>query len=285
MKLNNSVKYCFLLGPFMLLLAFSGKWRKIQDGKVNNDNLYVISTKYGEMTLALYDKTPIHRDNFKKLVADSTYNGTLFHRVINGFMIQGGDPNLKNAGVKDRLGLENMSYTLPAEIHSDLIHKKGALAAARQGDQINPQKRSSGCQFYIVQGKAIDEKSLQGILERKNNMRKRALGNKYLMNPENSALKNHYVQIVQSGNQDSIKHYNQLIQSITEELYEGSKLSYTPQQIKTYQKLGGTPMLDMDYTVFGEIIKGLDIIDSIAAVKTRKGDRPIEDLQMTIKKL
>ena len=91
------------------------------------------------------------------------------------------------------------------------------------------------------------------------------------MNPENSALKNHYVQIVQSGNQDSIKHYNQLIQSITEELYEGSKLSYTPQQIKTYQKLGGTPMLDMDYTVFGEIIKGLDIIDSIAAVKNKEG--------------
>ena len=267
------------------IVACIGVKKKSQDGIINKDNLYLIDTKFGQMTLVLYDQTPKHRDNFKKLVNDSIYNGTLFHRVIDGFMIQGGDPTSKNTKSNHALGTGDIGYTIPAEFNSKFLHKKGALAAARQGDRINPEKKSSGSQFYIVQGKNSDEKTLSTLTERKNNTLKRAIGNEYLADPSNSKFKFHYTQIIKLGNQDSIDYYNNLIRSKTNELFKGKELNYTPKQIKTYKKIGGTPMLDMDYTVFGEVIKGLNIIDSIASVKKGRGDRPLEDIQMTIKKL
>ncbi len=188
----------------------------------------LLSTKYGDMTLLLYDETPQHRDNFIKLVSDGFYDGTLFHRVIRNFMIQGGDPESKDAGPNKRLGSGGPGYTIEAEISPEFIHKKGALSAARQGDQANPEKRSSGSQFYVVQGKAVTAAELNQ------------------MAPRTGAI-------------------------------------YTADQINTYLKVGGTPFLDNQYTVFGEVIDGLDVIDKIAAVKTQPGDRPVEDVSMTMK--
>lgn len=188
----------------------------------------LLSTKYGDMTLLLYDETPKHRDNFIKLVSDGFYDGTLFHRVIRNFMIQGGDPESKGADPNKRLGSGGPGYTIEAEITPEFIHKKGALSAARQGDQVNPEKRSSGSQFYVVQGKAVTAQELNQ------------------MAPRTGAI-------------------------------------YTADQIKTYREIGGTPFLDNQYTVFGEVIDGLDVIDKIAAVKTHPGDRPVEDVTMTMK--
>lgn len=186
-----------------------------------------ISTSFGDMVVKLYNETPKHRDNFLKLAKEGYFNDLLFHRVIKDFMIQGGDPNSKNAAPNVQLGAGGPSYTIPAEFNRALIHKKGALSAARQGDQVNPAKASSGSQFYIVQGKVSSKAELDQIA----------------------------------------RSYN---------------ITYTPEQIETYTTIGGTPFLDMNYTVFGEVVKGLEVIDKIAAVKTAYGDRPLQDVKMTV---
>lgn len=190
----------------------------------------LLSTEYGNIKIKLFNETPQHRDNFIKLVKEGFYNETLFHRVIKDFMIQGGDPDSKNAQKGESLGEGDVGYTIPAEFNTNLIHKKGALAAARQPDNINPQKRSSGCQFYIVQGRKFTTEEIEKIEKSK----------------------------------------------------EG-RIKYTDEQYKAYQTIGGYPPLDMDYTVFGEVIEGLDVVDKIAAVKRDRKNRPIEDVKMTIK--
>lgn len=187
----------------------------------------LISTDYGDMTVELYNETPKHRDNFIKLVKEGFYNDLLFHRVIRDFMIQGGDPDSRGAAPNQPLGRGGPGYTIEAEFHPEFIHKKGALAAARQGDQVNPERRSSGSQFYIVQGKKVTSTEL-------NNMAART-----------GAI-------------------------------------YTPEQIKTYEAIGGTPFLDNQYTVFGEVVEGLEVIDKIASVKTSSMNRPVKDVKMTI---
>lgn len=182
---------------------------------------FEISTDYGVMKGILYNETPQHRDNFVKLAKQGFYNGTLFHRVIQGFMIQGGDPDSKNAKPGQPLGMGGPGYNVPAEFNKSFIHKKGALAAARTGDAMNPQKASSGSQFYIVQGKPVPAAQLGA--------------------------------------------------------------GYTPEQKKIYETIGGTPFLDNNYTVYGEITEGLDVIDKIAAVQKGEGDRPTKDVKMTVK--
>lgn len=257
----------------------------LEKNKSQKDNLYVISTKFGDMKIKLFDETPLHRDNFKKLVADSFYNGTLFHRVIDGFMIQGGDPTSKNAKPGQQLGMGNIEYTIPAEFNSKLIHKKGALAAARQSDAVNPNKESSGCQFYIVDGNKTDERALQSLSSRKAIMKKRALGTKVLNNEDNSQLKKDFLRVRQNGLKDSINFYGTIIQNKIDALYAGTEFKYTPKQIALYDSIGGTPALDMDYTVFGEVIDGLHIIDSISIQQKDRMNRPFKDLKMTIKRL
>ncbi len=250
-----------------------------------NNNTYIISTKFGDMTIKLFDETPLHRDNFKKLVADSFYDGTLFHRVIDGFMIQGGDPTSKNAKPGQQLGMGNIKYTIPAEFNPNLIHKKGALAAARQSDAVNPQKESSGCQFYIVDGTKVTEKALQSLSMRKDAMKKRALGSKVLNDPDNYQLKNNFFRVRQLGLKDSINYYGTIIQTKIDSLYSGNEFKYSPDQIALYDSIGGTPSLDMDYTVFGEVIEGLNIIDSISTLQKDNMNRPYDDVKMTIRKL
>ncbi len=195
--------------------------------KHKKEQLVKISTDYGDMIIKLYNETPKHRDNFIKLVKEGFYNGTIFHRVIKGFMIQGGDPQSRNPKPGVMYGNGGPGYTIPAEFNKQLFHKKGALAAAREGDAINPTKASSGSQFYIVQGRTFT------------NMELTTLG----------------------------RQMGRIIPADQKEVYE---------------TLGGTPFLDMNYTVFGEVIMGMDVIDKIAAVKTLRGDRPVKDIKMTV---
>lgn len=196
---------------------------------VKKEEMVVITTKYGEMVVRLYPETPLHKANFLKLVEDSFYDSTLFHRVINGFMIQGGDPNSKNAKTAAPLGTGGPGYTIPAEFDSKFIHKKGALSAARRGDGVNPEKESSGSQFYVVQGRPVPVNQLERMRAQKN------IG------------------------------------------------VYSPEQLEIYSTLGGTPHLDGDYTVFGEVIDGLDVIDSIAIQPVDTRSRPLEDIGMSMK--
>lgn len=195
-----------------------------------------IKTKFGDMVAVLYDETPLHRDNFLKLVKENFYDSLLFHRCIAGFMAQGGDPDSKHPVAGKPLGAGGPGYTTPAEITTHLLHKKGALSAARQGDQVNPEKKSSGSQFYVVQGRVQSDATLAQIS-----------GYKKAAHPDKV---------------------------------------YTPEQINMYKTIGGTPDLDWDYTVFGEVIEGLDVLDKILAQPTNKSgmmrDRPLEDIIMDI---
>ena len=189
------------------------------------DTYAIIETDYGNMKVLLYDTTPLHKENFIKLVKQSYYDSLLFHRVIEGFMIQGGDPQSRYATSTQGLGSGGPGYTIPAEIGA--IHVKGALSAARQGDAVNPNKESSGSQFYVVQGRPQTDAQLDAFARRKG-------------------------------------------------------ITYSPEQRELYKTLGGTPMLDQDYTVFGEVVEGMEVIDKIAAVQTRPGDRPVEDVRMRV---
>jgi cyclophilin family peptidyl-prolyl cis-trans isomerase len=190
--------------------------------------LIEITTQYGVMMAELYDATPQHRDNFLKLAEEGFFNDLLFHRVIDGFMIQGGDPNSKNAAAGAPLGSGGPGYQVPGEFVDSLVHIRGAIAAARTGDGVNPERKSSGSQFYIVQGSPIDNGMLDGLEKRKG-------------------------------------------------------IKYTPEQRAAYLEHGGTPILDRDYSVFGRVISGFDVIDTIARVPKDARDRPKEDVKMTIK--
>ena len=228
---NSMKKIAFLI--FFSSLLFVGLAQNVGKQQVKSEQSGVrvlIETDYGNMVVLLYDATPKHRDNFLQLVSKGFYDGLLFHRVINKFMIQGGDPQSKNAKPGMPLGNGNLGYTIPAEFNDTLIHKKGALAAARMGDEVNPTKASSSCQFYIVQGE--------------------------VMSPEMFPMM---------------------------EKYLGHPLSDL--QRKIYSTVGGTPHLDGAYTVFGEVIEGLDVIDKIAAVQCDPMSRPETDVKMKIKKI
>ncbi len=195
----------------------------------------LLTTDSGEITLLLYDKTPLHQENFLKLVKEDFYEELLFHRIIKGFMVQGGDPKSRGADSFARLGSGGPGYTIPAEFYPELIHKRGALAAARTGGPSNPKKESSGSQYYIVQGKAYSDDQLNSMEQR--------------------------VQQNRPG------------------------FTYTPAQREIYRTIGGTPFLDMDYTVYGEVIEGLDVVDRIALARTAPGDRPVKDIKMSMKLL
>lgn len=220
-----------IISGLCLAVLLTGLQTMAQDKKAasasvkEKEKMVLLTTDYGVMKIKLYNETPKHRDNFIKLANSGFYNGTLFHRVIKSFMIQGGDPESKNAPESKALGSGSNGSTVPAEFNDKLIHRKGALAAARTQ---NPEKASSDCQFYIVQGKPASEEELNGM-----------------------------------------------------ETRSGKK--YTAEQRKIYTTLGGTPFLDHEYTVYGEVVEGLDVIDKIAAVQTKPGDRPVKDVKMTIK--
>jgi cyclophilin family peptidyl-prolyl cis-trans isomerase len=222
MKLLFSCILCLLIG----ITGIAQKEIKLKKKDRKRDVELV--TSYGTMIIRLSDSTPLHRDNFLKLVKQKYYDSTLFHRVINRFMIQGGDPQSKTAGPGLPLGDGGPSYTVPAEFRTTLFHKKGVIAAAREGDDSNPQKASSGSQFYIVQGKIYTDDELNTLEGR-----------------------------------------------------TGKKIPADQREV--YKTIGGTPFLDQNYTVFGEVVKGIEVIDKIAVVPTSRAsdrDRPLTDVKI-----
>jgi len=257
---------------FMPILIFAQK---------NKETMVLLETTQGNIKIKLYNETPKHRDNFIKLVTEKYYDGLLFHRVIKDFMIQTGDPNSKNAPKGKALGSGGPGYTIPAEFNPAFIHKKGALAAARTGDNINPLKASSGSQFYIVGGRKISDDELNQIEDKISSSQKIQLMKDYLSKPENKSIKDEYIKYQNENMVIKMDSIRKIIDKTISEKYKNNLIfKYTPQQREIYRTIGGTPFLDMNYTVFGEVIEGLDIVDKIASVKVDTGNRPEEDVKI-----
>ena len=239
--------------------------------------IVVLETTKGTITLQLYPETIKHSNNFLKLVNAGTYNGLLFHRVIADFMIQAGDPTSKNAKSDSQLGSGDVGYTIPAEfIYPKYYHKRGALAAARQGDETNPKKASSGCQFYIVQGRIINESELKSI-ERVTERKIEAKLFQRILSTKQAELKKYQL----AKNQIKLDELHDSIMVIVRsEVKKDSTFRFTKEQRRDYTTIGGTPHLDGQYTVFGEVIEGLDIVTQISTSKTKEMDRPIEDVRI-----
>jgi len=244
------------------------------EGNIN----VLIKTTYGDIKIKLYNETPLHRDNFLKLVKTHYLDSLLFHRVIQKFMIQGGDPNSKNAIPGEVLGEGGPGYTIPAEINRSVFHKKGALAAARESDLDNPTQASSGSQFYIVQGKTYTDSLLKTQAVR---ITKRTLYAYFVNLAENKHYLDDYKRYVKEEKSDSMKYINDVFDAKVEKEFPNVALyKFTAEQIKAYTTIGGTPALDNTYTVFGEVYQGMEIVDLIAAQKTDKSARPIEDIRI-----
>ena len=213
-----------LLVALMMLAAVSCQ---------KKEEVVVMETTEGTIVLKLYDQTPLHRDNFRSLVAEGAFDSLLFHRVIQDFMIQGGDPDSKYAEPGVLLGEGDRDYTVPAEfrLEDGIFHRRGVLAGAREGDDVNPEQRSSAMQFYIVWGKIFDDAGLDKVQERLDNR-------------------------------------------------TGGRVKLTPEMREVYKTVGGTPHLDGQYTVFGEVVSGLDVVDAIQHVPTDDNDRPLTDVRI-----
>ena len=235
-----------------------------------------IQTMLGDIVVRLYDETPIHRDNFVKLAKEGYYDGTLFHRVIKDFMIQGGDPDSKGAPAGKMLGVGGPDYTLEAEIKDGLFHKRGALAAARQGDQVNPERRSSGSQFYIVWGQVYNEGQLRQFSKQLKMQRMQDIFNQLA-----SARKAEIMQMRRERNRAGLQELQDQLAAEAEKQAAGYT-GLSEEQQRIYSTVGGTPHLDGQYTVFGEVEQGLDVVEMIQGTATGRGDRPIDDIEMRV---
>ncbi len=235
-----------------------------------------IQTMLGDIVVRLYDETPIHRDNFVKLAKEGYYDGTLFHRVIKDFMIQGGDPDSKGAPAGKMLGVGGPDYTLEAEIKDGLFHKRGALAAARQGDQVNPERRSSGSQFYIVWGQVYNEGQLRQFSKQLKMQRMQDIFNQLA-----AARKAEIMQMRRERNRAGLQELQDQLAAEAEKQTAGYT-GLSEEQQRIYSTVGGTPHLDGQYTVFGEVEQGLDVVEMIQSSATGRGDRPIDDIEMRV---
>jgi cyclophilin family peptidyl-prolyl cis-trans isomerase len=260
---------------FLLMAAFSCGNTKPQKEEAQ----IVIQTEYGNIKIKLYDKTTEHKKNFEKLVNEEFYDGLLFHRVIQNFMIQGGDPDSKNAEPGKMLGGGSSEYTLPAEILPEYYHKRGAVAAARRGGPSNPEKRSSASQFYIVQGRTFSEGALDTLEMAKNQQ----LINE-MMRQQLTAVQAEIEQFKANNDRDG---FNLKVAEIREQVdslidARGLGFKFSDEQRKIYTTVGGYPSLDGDYTVFGEVTEGMDVVEKIAAMETDQNNRPLQDVKMEI---
>lgn len=231
-----------------------------------------IQTTFGDIIIRLYDETPIHRDNFVKLVSEGYYDGTLFHRVIKDFMIQGGDPESIDAPIGKALGSGGPGYTLNAEIKEGIYHKRGALAAARLGDEANPERKSSGSQFYIVWGQIYNEGQLKQFAKQ--------LRIQQMQEAFTTLAAEHRTEIMKyrrERNQAALQELQEKLAAQAELQIKG-KVALTDEQMKLYTTLGGTPHLDGQYTVFGEVEKGLDVVEKIQECTTGRDDRPCKNI-------
>lgn len=240
------------------------------------DALVDIKTSVGDIRVRLFGDTPAHRDNFLKLVKDKYYDGVLFHRVINEFMVQTGDPESKTATENTRLGAGGPDYTLEAEIvYPRHFHHRGALAAARQADQVNPERRSSGSQFYIVTGKAYNEQQLAQMERQLQMARKQEIFNKLAEEHRDSIIT-----LRKNRDQASLQALQDELVAITEKKAAENPATLTEEQKKAYSTVGGTPHLDGQYTVFGEVVSGMDVVEKIEKSQTNSQDRPLDDIRI-----
>ena len=273
-----SNKILLICLAFIALTACSAGSKKQTNHHMENEKrtLVKLETTMGNITVALYNETPKHRDNFIKLVKEGVYDSTLFHRVIKQFMIQAGDPDSKNASDTAMLGSGDVGYTIPAEFNPKFFHKKGVLAAARQGDDVNPEKASSGCQFYIVTGRKFTEPQLLGMENKINEQREEALFD--------SLARQHMKEIYKmrkAGDNAGLLELQDILEAQARELADKEeKFRFTPEQIKAYSTIGGAPHLDGSYTVFGEVTEGMEVVDNIEIAKTNRADRPIENIRI-----
>jgi cyclophilin family peptidyl-prolyl cis-trans isomerase len=250
------------------------------------ETLVNITTPYGDIIVKLYDSTTKHKDNFIRLANAGYFNGTLFHRVIQKFMIQGGDPSSRNAKPGALLGDGDTNYTVPFEYISSYLHKRGAFAAAREGDDVNPLKASSASQFYIVQGKVFTNDELDAVELKVERRTKQYIMMDLLKKEGKEDELNAFRQMVDSRDTSNIRLFIEKYRNAVEAQYLRTKpFKITDEQRRVYTTIGGTPHLDGAYTVFGEVVSGMEIVDKIAAVKTDTNDRPVTDIPMTIKVL
>ena len=240
------------------------------------ETLVMMHTSVGDIKLKLYNGTPQHRDNFIKLVKEGQYNGLLFHRVIKHFMIQGGDVTSKDAPMNKQLGAGDLGYTVPAEFnYPEYFHKKGALCAARTGDEVNPERASSASQFYIVTGKVYKDNELKQMEKQMENQLKQSIFNR--LQTENKAK---IMELYRSGDKQELAILRDTLIGKTELEAEKRKdeAKLSPEVREVYKTIGGVPFLDNQYTVYGEVVEGLDTVDAIQNAKTNKQDRPTENI-------
>ena len=258
------------------ITACTGNQKKNNNMANDNATLVKIETTMGDITVKLYDETPKHKENFIKLVKEGVYDSTLFHRVIKNFMSQAGDPTSKTASATDTLGSGDVGYTIPAEFNPKFFHKRGVLAAARQGDDVNPNKESSGCQFYIVTGRKFSEAQMINMENQMNEARLdtvfQALARKHMKEIYKMRKANDMEGLMEL--QDSLE--NQARKEVAKE----PALKFTPEQIKAYTTVGGAPHLDGNYTVFGEVVDGMNVVAEIETAKTNRQDRPTQDIRI-----
>ena len=267
--------------PYTFLIIIITGLFILSSCKNDKDYLVTLKTNYGDINLILFDQTPKHKDNFLKLAEKGFYDSLLFHRVIDDFMIQTGDPNTKGNIDPNTFGKGGPGYTIPPEFNPQLIHAKGMIGAARMGDNVNPKKESNGSQFYIIEGVVFTEESLK---EARVNMTELY---KYFGNLiQRSGYQELNLQYTQLQTENKLEELRKLILSykdVIEEDYDIElDLPLSRKQIETYTTIGGTPHLDGEYTIFGKVVQGMEVVEKIAAVKTGHGDRPIEDIMMTI---
>ena len=274
----TSNKILLICLAFIALTACNAGSKRQTNHHMENEKrtLVKLETTMGNITVALNNETPKHRDNFIKLVKEGVYDSTLFHRVIKQFMIQAGDPDSKNASDTAMLGSGDVGYTIPAEFNPKFFHKKGVLAAARQGDDVNPEKASSGCQFYIVTGRKFTEPQLLGMENKINEQREEALFD--------SLARQHMKEIYKmrkAGDNAGLLELQDTLEAQARELADKEeKFRFTPEQIKAYSTIGGAPHLDGSYTVFGEVTEGMEVVENIEIAKTNRADRPVENIRI-----
>lgn len=255
----------------------AGTSQKANAQSAENETKVLIKTTAGDITVKLYNETPQHRDNFIKLVQEHFYDSILFHRVIKEFMIQAGDPESKNAEKYEILGAGGPGYDLPAEfIYPKYFHKRGALSAARQADQVNPERRSSGSQFYIVTGKTYNKYDLQDMEKQLNEMKAQSVFDRLCGENRDSIMR------MQMANdrEGLMKLQDELVSKMQDKMKEEGPFRFTKEQVDAYTTIGGTPSLDNQYTVFGEVIDGMKVVDKIEYAGTDTHDRPRKDIRI-----
>lgn len=277
--LAGSVAVAAIVGGAVTLNKSRSSSKNIKEMTKQNkpgDVLVEIKTTEGNLTVRLFGDTPRHRDNFVKLAKEGYYNGVLFHRVINEFMVQTGDPDSKTAPAGKMLGSGGPGYDIEAEIvYPAHFHKRGALAAARQGDQVNPERRSSGSQFYIVTGKAYNDSTLNQMERQLQMMQKQNILNDLAREHRDSIMT-----LRRNRDQAGLQALQDELVAITEKKAAEAPARLTAEQREAYTTTGGTPHLDNQYTVFGEVVDGMDVIDKIEKVETDSHDRPLKDVKI-----